>query len=262
MRIPILKSMFVIVAVATSSTAHAAFTLIDDFEALALGNLDNQGNWTTTLGSQTSTTSRQITADPEDAGNQVLRVDVHNTTGSGSGQLDSYIPLGAGLADGTTGTIFFRMRGSSPVMDLVFGPSESATPGGWGAYRAQSRFSNGGIDGRFDTAYEEVDTYTNNAWYNIWSVIDNSNDTWTMYASQGSAAAGMSHTGGILNAPTATLQTLLLRQSGGHFAAGYIDDIHFDASGANLTNPIIPEPSSVLLAGACCMLVGASRRRQ
>lgn len=237
-------------------TAQAAWTNLSDFESLAPGDLGNQGSWTSV---SAPNNGYFVAADPDDAGNQALEATGANSRDDGS---NAYISLGAGIAEGATGTVFFRMRNAADG-DLVFGASDVAAPAEWGDYEGYMRFAGGNIDVRNSNTFAAVGTYNADEWYNIWLVLDNAADTTQLYASQGSnPAVALGSPGNFRNGTTDALSTLNVRLGVPQTTAvGYIDDVYVDAMGVNLGLPTIPEPTSALLAISGVAALLASRRR-
>lgn len=267
MRFLTLKMTIAVALLVNSSLAMAQWTLLDDFEGSTVGDLSGQGSWTVT-----NADTYEVAADPLDASNQILFVPTGTGSGgSGAGSNNASIPLGSGIADGATGTAFFRMalgRNSAPIgsgtvgADFVFGSSALATPEGWSAYEGYMVMANGNIrlrDG--GNGFVNVATYNADEWYNFWLVLDNAADTMDMYSSQGTDPAVLLGTGGFRNGTSDPLLTLNLRI--GELldeTNGRLDSLYYDPNGANLTNPI-PEPSGIALAFVACLLAAGSRRR-
>ncbi|QDU88894.1 hypothetical protein Pla175_22780 [Pirellulimonas nuda] len=248
---------------AVAGSAHGAWTLLDDFDSLALGAVGGQGNWTTTTG--TGNAAYNVAVDPDDASNQALLATGFNENG--------YIPLGANsIAEGATGTVFLRMR-TSDLSDLVFGSSDVAAPAGFGDYEGYMVM---GVNGnpavntwkvRSGGGFSNFGPYTADEWYNVWLVLDNAADTNSLYISQGSDAALLLGSGAFRNGTTDPLVSLNIRMGASHNnnnAQGYLDDIYIDPSGVNLGNPVapVPEPATITVALATLLgLSGVLRRR-
>ncbi|CAN5376084.1 hypothetical protein BH23VER1_BH23VER1_33500 [soil metagenome] len=235
----------------SSSTATAAFSLVSDFEGLTAGSpLNGQGGWTVASNANSS-----VETDPDDPGNLVGLL---SATGGTSA---IYHALGGGIANGTTGTLFFRARTTSAVNTNV-GGSDVATPtsGSFGDFEAQLRFgeTDNALDIRNGAAFQnDIGSYTDNIWFNYWLVIDNTTDMTTFYQSSGLDGAGDPLvTGAFRNGTTSAIDTFLVQANG----AIYVDDVYIDTAGANLANPI-PEPSLLALSLVGLGLLGLRRRR-
>lgn len=221
--------LLLLLSLAVSTSAHGQWALLSDFDALALGDLGSQGSWSTAGPSSIY----QIVVDPNDATNQALRAN-RDATGSDP---NAYIPLGSGIAEGATGTLFFRMRNES-LGDLVFGSSDSSSPSTWNDYEGYMRMNAGDIEVRDGGAFKFGGTYNEDEWTNIWLVLNNQSDTITLYSSVGSASAIELATGDFRNGTTSTLVTANLRMGAAHLGMnGYLDDIYL-ASGELLSLPI------------------------
>ncbi len=261
MKILTLKLMVAVALLASSSTAMAQWALLDDFEGSTLGDVNGQNGWTA------DNSDYNVAVDPLDAGNQILFV----APDSGGG--NAYIPLGSGIAEGATGTAFFRMaigRSNAPVGDgtiggdFVFGSSALAAPFTWNSYKGYMVMANGNIrvrDG--NTGFTNVGTYNADEWYNYWLVLDNDTDTTSLYSSQGTDPAVLLGTGPFRNNSDPTTENdplVTLNVRVGEFlneTSGRLDSIYFDPSGAP-----IPEPTSLVLAAGCFLLAATSRRRR
>lgn len=238
-----------------TAQSHGAFALLDNFEGKAAGAVNGVDGWTA------DTADTVFTADPSNAGNMVLST----TRVTGTTSVFKAIP---NIADASTGTIFFRARAGA-VSDFVLGSSDVANPAGsWNNYEGYMRFTSAGgpnnIDVRNGGGFDTTGTYTPDAWYNVWLVLDNAADTTTLYIGQGTGDASTAvATGSFRNGTTDPLSTMFIRgNSEGN--AGFVDDIYVDITGANLTNPAptaaIPEPATSLLALAG-LAFGMRRRR-
>jgi len=278
-----LKLMVAMALLASSSSAQAQWELLDDFEGLDTGPLEGQVGWTVT-----NPGVYEVADDLLGSGNKVLYVPTGSGSGGGgAGSNNASIFLGAGIADGDTGTAFFRMsigKNNDPVgsglvgADFVFGASDIATPEGWSNYEGYMVLKDGNFrvrnGGNFDTIVGT--NYVPDEWYNIWLVLDNAANETSLYSSQGTDPAVFLGTGdfrnthdgpydhnitahNVQNDPLVTLNLRIGELLNG--TDGQLDSIYFDPSGANLSNPI-PEPTSLVLAAGCFLLAGASRRRR
>lgn len=275
----------VIALILASRVASAAFVLVDDFES-------GFGGWTDV----TSTTGDAIpdfaiVADPDDSGNQALQVvRTHNSWDSAA-----YKPLGANsILDGTTGTLFYRIRnfinptaprgtagtGTVPGGDLSAGasdvaPAANSNGGGFGDLEAYATLAGtaasiGEVRVRNGGTTSAVGNYTANTWTNIWLVIDNQANAYSLYSSEGSNPAVQVGAGGYgfrNGAATNDLISFYIRSGfgqtvGGRNETGLIDDVYVDNTGVNLANPIVvPEPASWMLLAMCLTLSAAARKR-
>jgi len=250
--------------------AQAAFVLVDDMEGA--------NNWSAFDG-----TPGTIVTDPADSGNNVFSLGFTTHVN----QSDSYLSLGAGIAHGTTGTLFFRVRAAANTadgeFDWVFGSTTTANPGATGTSGAganawdqydgygamNNKESNGDVDNpmtvRDGTGFNFFGPAAADAWYNVWLVLDNDTKVTTMYYNTGFATPAtdpstVSATGAFRTPSNDDLINLWVRNNSGDGAIGYIDDVWLDTTGANLANPV-PEPSISLLVGLFAALSLLRRRR-
>ncbi|MDB4387532.1 hypothetical protein N9Z15_04925 [Akkermansiaceae bacterium] len=240
--------------------SQAVFTLLDDFESYTAGtNVNGVGGWTADP-DQISV----FATDPSDAGNTVLSTTRDTNTSS----VFKTMPT---IADGTTGTVFFRAR-ATDFADFVLGTSDVADPtGNWNNYEGYMRFNKvnvgdpNNIDVRDGGGFANVGTYNADEWYNVWLVLDHTLDVTTVYINQGNGDATTAAGSGAFRATAQNtvhddLINLFIRgNNAGN--AGLVDDIYVDTAGANLSNPAaIPEPATSLLA-LVGLAFGMHRRR-
>ena len=241
-----------------SLPAGAAFVAIDDFESYTVGTaISGQGNWTA------SDSASGVAADPEDAANNALAVSYNYKFARNN--------LSATIADGTTGTFFYQFRLSGTTLSLGHGLSDQATPGIGSntAYEVRMISGNSGST-KYDDAGTSVDfnpalTLSTDTWYSLWLVADNSADTTRIYIEGGSFATQTELVGpDALNfkyGTTGPLVTfLIVANSSNGSSKTYFDNLYIDTTGANTSNPLIPEPASMamLAVGGLMML----RRRR
>jgi len=219
------------------------WTLLSDFESATLGDPDGQESWTNISDNAEAYT---IVVDPADESNQVLEAGF--ATGG-----DAYLTLpDGGFADGTTNTVFFRMRNEDPG-DLVFGSSDVAAPAAWGDYEGYQVFVGGSINVRNGGTFDVHTPYESDEWTNVWLVLDNDFDGTDIYTSVGDAAEPETgpQFGDFRNGTDDALVTLNLRMGAPQAdAIGYVDDIYF-ASGTLLSNPLgtVTTPTCAVPAG-------------
>ena len=234
---------------AAASSASAAFTLFSNFDAgYALAPLHGQDGWSI----QGSDTNSAVVTDPASPQNQVGSF----VNGAGSVNIARPLPAG-GIANGTTGTLFFRLYAPA-LVNFNIGASDVAVASltaDFNNFESQIRLSAVNateIDIRNGAAFttgtgSNTTTYTENAWFNVWLVINNSTDTTQFYVS-GSAGGNATTAfaeGNFRNGVAANpLTTFYARTSSA--SPVLVDDIFFDPAGANLLNPV-PEPSSAAL---------------
>lgn len=217
--------------------SQAAWTLIENFNALNLGGLDTQNGWTVTH----QPASISVVSDPSsEYTNRALRIQNQSTA-----EVGAYKALGAGIPEGSTATVFLRVRNATSSADLGFGATSIAEPTSFGSFDAQALTTNGNLNVRNgSTAPTTINLkqYGGNIWTNVWMVIDNAADTTTIYSTTGNAAAtgtpsvvGAFRNGAIAN----PLLNFQVRSAASQLSAAYIDDIYLDLSGTNLTRPTL-----------------------
>ncbi|MCW1923324.1 cadherin domain-containing protein [Luteolibacter arcticus] len=239
------RRLFVCLALCLLLPAHAGFTLVEDFQTKALGNVGGQHGWIAS-----NATCAQVIADPVVVGNKVL-----HRAGNGGASLSSLA-----IPQGTTATFFFRVCRLTANNDEVWGISDVSSPdlgGNFGVFEAQGGISGANIRGR--NVGPTVDKpIVQGTWYNVWMVINNSSDTWQFYLqSEGDSTYKnqtqiLNNTGGtgfgFRNAPgTNALVAFLTKSTNGANTSVYYDDLYVDTAAANLTLPPIPgtEPRAV-----------------
>ena len=260
------------------SSAQAAYTVVDNFESLALGEdfrapgdgdlLTGAGGW---IGASQPSAVFEVGVDPTSAGNQVLNVYSNDANSNGTLLFPSVI------SDNTTGTIFMRVRygvdETSPTATIdpfaLWGLSHrtSLTSGDTanfsGTLTAYASVGTGQPDNNTDfrvrnggSSITPTDGLDTDAWYNFWFVANATTDTYDVYvqsdddsdyASQTQVASGAA----FRNAGANDL-SVIIKQGDDFVGQFWFDDIYVDASGQNLVNPLssdpIPEPSTALLA--------------
>jgi hypothetical protein len=234
-----------------ASPAAAQFVKIDDFESYTLGLIDGQSDGS---GTWTAASNLVVEAEPS-VGNLVLNVG-DTSPETNSFNTDSNLLL----ADGATGTLFFRVQRAAEdvIGHVVFGLSDVASPGAWGDYeaslgdRSQQRgpVTTGTLEVRTGGAYNPVDfDIPPGEWINLWMVIDNAADTFEVYAQSDTKYPQQTllddDTGttafAFRNGTTAPLSTFLLRTGVEHAGPFYLDDVYMDPAGVNLDLALDPD---------------------
>lgn len=223
---------------AVAGTAGAAWTLIDDFESYDVGtNIHGQNGWTATGELQT------VQDDPGAFGNQALQVT----------QDRKHIYKAATIADGDTGTLFFRFHvPAGQSVDFGVGTTIENPPVDGTHISDYFRIVGTSLQVHHNNGWRGVGSYSTGSWYNVWNVIDNQNDKWHAYiegpgfTGQQQLAYGSTtdfdfrHGGG-----TNDLVNFYIPTNANHAGHAYVDDIYLHSTAADLANPI--PPSSVVL---------------
>lgn len=275
--------------------ALAAFVKIDDFQELAVGQpVNGQGKWQAEAGNLFEPAG--VAVDPVDPQNLVLRIGQGNYSGGRLGHRETINTVpGLVIHNGTTATLFFRLRYGDQQMDFSVGMTDVANPISDVIFNSFTQFESQLAlsftpgsdllrirDGA--TLRTLTDQVAKDTWYNLWLVIDNHADTTRIYI-QGGAFAEQT----LLS--VGDQEEFRFRNSGGatqdndlvtffiatgrntsnqppspteHNGPAFIDDIYLDASGVNLANPV-PEPSTLALTaiGSAALAIGKrlARRR-
>ena len=227
-----------------SLPTHAEFVLIDNFETYSEGDtyLDMTG-W-----------ENSGTVDTDPAGGTNLVLDYNTSDG-----YSRYVGSDITIADNTTGTLFYRLRIADGDINCASGMSDTTDADSWGDYEAQLTWKS--PEDTVDVRSGGGAAITPDAWYNIWMVIDNTNDEYDVYLQSNddanfSSQTKIGSTAGFRNgAGNNDMVAFMLHSNNGDSI--YIDDIKLDSTGQNLT---IPEPASLtlLILGGLAL----TRRRQ
>jgi hypothetical protein len=219
--------------------ASGAWVKLEDFESYSAGDaLDDQANW-----SANDTAHNTVVTDPDDAGNLVGRVNRQSYHDDWA-----EMTLGANsIADGTTGTLYLRVRRHN------------------GSFGLGLHEGSAGAAGVTDARYGFGDL-TIETWAEYWIVFDNAADTLDIYKlGDGEVTqTQIVNDQAFSNAVSGALDTFVSYQL--QWGTGstterrnWFDDIHVDTSGENLTIPV-PEPATLALL-AIGGLVALRRRR-
>jgi len=252
-----------------ASSASAGFVKIDDFENYAADSaINGQGSWTGS-GSANAATVR---VDPDGSVNKVLEVQRQGYADRGA-----YNTLGAnGIADGATGTVFFRMRRagtasfSMGLTDTAINCDKDSQQG-----LLETRFSGSKV---YSSGLTTSGTLGSDTWVRYWLYVDNNNDTFSLYQEGNDMAVQtllhgfdpwMNDKGAVFAFQNGTAANSL-----DYFAASvgqwgnpdtmYLDDIYVDLAGLNLGDPLfvarpVAEPAGLGLLGLA--LLGVKRKR-
>ncbi len=218
---------FTLISLLSAPLVHAQWDLVDDME--------NGNNW---VG------AGLIAPDPDDDGNQVFAVE-----NSGL-RVENYLTLASPIPDGTTGTLFFRLRSTANngLVDWVAGTSDVSIPTNWPDYEGYIRLAEAGAPGDIDIdvrnggGFTEVGPAPADTWINVWLVLNNTTDTTDVYFNtspvNATSAGTFSLTGSAFRNGTTDDLVTLLAINNDIGTTGYLDDIYLDLSGENLTHPL------------------------
>ncbi|MCX8157999.1 MAG: cadherin-like domain-containing protein [Verrucomicrobiae bacterium] len=227
---------------------RAAFVELDTFNRLTNGPIGGRNGWVT------SQSAFVVTNDPAGGPNKVLAA-------LAMSESPVYKPLGAlTITNGTTGTLFFRMRRADSAPNVSVGMSDVTAPtSSFADFEAQINCNTvgGTLNVRDAGTFDAVDTFNPNIWYKVWMVIDNAADLTRVYMQGGHLGTqtlldgndGETYftfrntTGDGFNGNTTPvanhLVTFLIRVGSGHTGPFYIDDIYVDPQGMNLSDPAL-----------------------
>ena len=226
-------------------TAQAAFQVVDNFDTLQLGSINEQNGWNVSL------TSADVVQDPSDGNNQSLQV----STESGTLYKAESIPQGA------TRMLFLRLRfeehgrysfGFSHLLNpdeySDFGPELGMAAETAGDPNNDFYVANGSTTGIYDV----LNTLEPDTWYNTWVLIDNTSNTYQVWMN--SDPGGAAHATdqlensaaedlfGFRTATEKDLVNFFVKTGGGNSPVNgrfYIDDIYLeDTDKVNLDNPL------------------------
>ncbi len=249
--------------------AGAAFTLVDTFDSYALNSdIGDATNWTASNASGKAI----VVADPAGGTNQVLSVTggIGNTVGAKNSLAT------VSIAEGDTGTLYFRLRGTDAAVDYghSFGllRTGAGTPDDFDVFGAQAfvnrengdEIANGdiAIGGRTGGTNTGFGTLKPEIWYDMWIVANTSSDTNTLYV-QGGAFTSQTNLGSFgyrSGTPTGNGLSEFGVIAGSNGETGLLfDNIAIDQTAQNLNVPI-PEPSAALLGLVGCILLARRRR--
>jgi len=179
-----------IVRVGMSTAGAASRRLIDDFEGYALGDV------------------RAVANPPWTAHQDTSLVDIENFSGNKTltyGWSSDFRGASRGLPDATTidndetATFFFRINSKTDDPDHNFGLGDRASTStvDFGDFEAQLRMKQGSSAGTFSIDARNGGGFSPtlasglalNTWYNLWMVVNQSNDTYDLYMNTGTADA-------------------------------------------------------------------------
>lgn len=210
----------------------SGFELLDDFDASSPGSLHGLNGW--------SAPNVRVSADPLNANNLTLQL-------SGENQY-AHHALPTAVANGTTGTLFFRLLRDGPV-DAFAGGSDEAAPQEWSAFETQVGAADDDPGGwRAINGAPPVDhtssRFTTNSWYCVWTVINAASDSYEVYLKGGQyaepthlSADGQTSFAFRNGEATTSVGAFFARMGHELGSSLYIDDIYIHAGGKNLAQP-------------------------
>ncbi|MEZ4649437.1 MAG: T9SS type A sorting domain-containing protein [Candidatus Eisenbacteria bacterium] len=219
---------------APANDARAEFTLVEDFENLSLGPIDEQGGW------QATSSTSVVALDPIWDVNQVLSI----TTDSSNLHRELLV------TEGTKRMLFFRFRLGSQL-SASFGMSDLFSPDRFDHFEAELSVTNAPTELRVndDGTYRVLTPLSEEEWYSCWVHLDTEADqlqVW-MHKRDGMEALPSDKLSdeeldvfGFRNGGSNDLRTFYVKTGGGQGVVGplYIDDIYLeDTEEMNLEYP-------------------------
>lgn len=253
---------------------RAEFILLDNFNSGTLG-----GALSTSNPAWSANAIFTVATDPT---NPVNRVGSAVQASAGTNQF-AVLPFGVDnvIANGTTGTVFFRMMRGPTAATNFYGYVKSNTTLATAGRQSAIGSAPGSTQPMYmmGSSWSAVTTpgFTNlnqDTWYRFWVVMDNAADTFQIYSQrEGTSPLSQTLLGSTQNfndTSTANnaLQSLLFAQTSSPAdMAYYFDDIYIDPTASNLAAPaiVVPEPSTILLGAvglATLATIQSLRRRQ
>ena len=216
-----------------------AFEDIETFDALAVGEVDNQNGWSATTGLAT------VANDPGDPTNQLLELAPFPGT----------LARAARVPQGTARMLFLRFR-FEDQQNLSFGMSHLNAPKEFSDFTSELRKSDSANSLKIHDGarYELLTVLQPDEWYNLWAYIDNDSDESSVWLhhrdGEDALLSDQLESGGqtIFDFRTSTSSNLVnfyIKSSSGGGKAGFLwmDDIYLeDTNRLNLANPTVPFP--------------------
>jgi hypothetical protein len=217
-----------------AGAAQAAFVLVENFDDLVLGPIDEQGAW------YAASATSEVAADPAAPGNLVLAVTTDST----------HLHRDTLLLNGTTRMLFLRFR-IGEQQNFSFGLSGSTFPSQFGHFEPELGMSNATNELRINDGgtYDVLTLIQPDTWYNCWMLINNEADVTQVYLHDrdGDAAqvSDRLEAGGqtwfqFRSGAAANLRTFFIKTGGGSGPSGplYLDDIYLENTHfLNFQNP-------------------------
>ncbi|MFS0853940.1 PQQ-dependent sugar dehydrogenase [Microbacterium sp. 179-I 3D4 NHS] len=209
---------------AAPAAADEPFTEVIDFEQYTRTALNGQDGWT-------ASAAPQVVADPLNGNNQVVE-----SVGGGQ-QAVRAIPA---IAEGTTGTLFFRFLRIGSV-DTSFGLTDVDAPNDYVHSRAYVNNQNDDVlRVRDGGSFKPAGVWSRDAWQCVWIVADNATDKVAVY-SQGGAydeitrlPEGTEQQFGFRQAVNGDLDRFFWKNGASSAGRLLLDDVAVDTSGENL----------------------------
>lgn len=236
--------------------------LIDDFQGYQAGLIRDGvtgGVW------KEITSGSSFARIGEEEGNRFLQ------TGWNGGGRGAYRSIPAIADSCSAATLFMQIYAITSSQDTSIGLADVVTTSAatWGDFEIQIALGNGDDAEHINLRARDggtVETYMALAvgqWYNLWAVIDQTNDWYDLYVTSGTdSAAGSSPINpdpiNFRNGTTADL-AYFLALTNWRDMNYRLDNIYL-TEGVDLSYPIIPEPCSLVLLGVGGLAAGMRKR--
>jgi|GEM_PF-1484996 len=247
-----MKKLILLLALSTlafTSVANAAWLEIEDFDSIPVGHINGQHGWTA------SSTSVDIESDG--VSDHVLSYWNSRPDGSASSHNRCYKSLT--IPNNSTATLFFRVNAVGDVLRHYFGMTDKASPSSDNDYALSIRATTWGSagDGKYTLNVSEDGMFGSSltadvgVWYNVWLIIRlSANDRFDAYINSGDGYAtptDMQLSNVYMNYSVSGELTKLLgivtsESPNWQVTNFWINDVFLDTSGANYSNPVVPEP--------------------
>jgi hypothetical protein len=156
------------------------------------------------------------------------------------------------IAEGATATIYQRFSFDNPEVDVLFGIADQPVVDAYNDYENGVRiyFGSNQLEVRDGGDYVAIgdDLLQLSTWYEVWTVIDNASDTYDVYIRGGSnypeqtlLMSGIK----FRNGTTSSISSFAISYNSDYCEGTfYMDDLHIDSGGINLSRPAgVRQPS-------------------
>ncbi|MEM9775556.1 MAG: hypothetical protein AAF902_13325, partial [Chloroflexota bacterium] len=212
--------------------APTNWTTVETFNSLSNGTIDGKSGWDSTGGAK-------IAGDPADSSNKVMVLDEFETR--------AYKALPNQISNSSAGTLFFRLRRDGAV-DGFGGLADVAAPDAWNDFEnqfgSQSQTTSVFTVRDADSFRTSSGGFSDNTWYCVWIVTNNTSDEYTVYvkggqySSQTQVIAGGLSNFEFRNGGSDSLRTFYARTGNNFSGRMLIDDIYLLHDSESLSQPV------------------------
>lgn len=241
--------VFLILVIGLAAVGQSALVKVDDFEAYNVGLIRDQSTPWTAIGNTMFLSVKEADS------NKYLAYGWNS-----GGPRGGYRPIDP-VNSSSAATLFFRVYAGLGTLDHAFGLTDLAAPAQdytnfrlqMGALSVSGQSTKFRLIGRASSGAQDLVVLDRQTWYNVWAVINHQANTYDVYYTTGLAGAteadkvgmGITYRVGTTND---LIRFLVLANYAGEGDSFRLDDIYL-TNGIDLSNPLIPEPASVLLLG-------------